>query len=714
MSETNNLRVVDNSNAISLTIEEARVIHAVSPTASVERVDGGAEITIKDLNGTTTSIVYDGAQGPKGETGDQGPVGPQGEKGEKGDTGDTGATGPQGETGATGATPEFSIGTVTTGAAGSSASATITGSAEEPVLNLTIPRGNKGDAGNADMLAQDFSASTAYTAGEYVIYNGHLYRFTANHAAGAWTGTDAEVAVLGDDVAADYSELSGDVSELKSAINQSIIDYMAFEKNGLSASGTNVVASNRARTVEYVPIQSVPFSVFNSNPDLYQVNIFWFNVNKTLIGNLGVWSTDAKSDFTSEEIAYIRIGVKKSASGDMTDDDITAIAKNIFIVQKITPEISAIRQALQTEIQVDYYKHIEDGNVWYINGSSLPTKIAVDYISSRFDRIFVKKGTMIIPTGSAQVKVYPFASDGETPLYSTDRTFFHEGTVYTANQDSYLYINVALYPTATVGDIQDAFDDVKIVSPFSAIGYNLDYARGLINGTGENYALNSDLTKKSIRLQGLGKLTYVQAFCKYNNYFYSINGSRIAKQDATLTAITNQELSTGHGNSLQLGSNGKAYASGWDDNKVYVVDLETLAVTNTITLPTTGYTTAAVDDVNELMYIFQRTSYPTTEEHYNFIVYDYANEQIISTKKTTMKFGGMQACDFIDGKIFVLNGLGTAAVPNGYRVFNTSGDVIGEYIIGTFSAVEPEGIFVDRDTHEVFISYVNRYVYKAI
>ena len=49
-------------------------------------------------------------------------------------------------------------------------------------------------------LAPDFSASTAYSAGNYVWYNGTLYRFTANHAAGSWTGADAVAAVVGNDL----------------------------------------------------------------------------------------------------------------------------------------------------------------------------------------------------------------------------------------------------------------------------------------------------------------------------------------------------------------------------------------------------------------------------------------------------------------------------------------------------------------------------------
>lgn len=37
-----------------------------------------------------------------------------------------------------------------------------------------------------------FSESTAYSAGDVVNYNGLLYRFTSDHAAAAWTGTDVE------------------------------------------------------------------------------------------------------------------------------------------------------------------------------------------------------------------------------------------------------------------------------------------------------------------------------------------------------------------------------------------------------------------------------------------------------------------------------------------------------------------------------------------
>ncbi len=103
-----------------------------------------------------------GAQGPIGETGPQGdqgeqgpvgPAGPQGEQGEvgpQGPAGEAGPAGPQGEPGPAGEdglTPTLTIGTVTTGEPGTEAEASITGTAPNFVLNLTIPQGEPGTPG---------------------------------------------------------------------------------------------------------------------------------------------------------------------------------------------------------------------------------------------------------------------------------------------------------------------------------------------------------------------------------------------------------------------------------------------------------------------------------------------------------------------------------------------------------------------------------------
>ena len=76
------------------------------------------------------------------------PRGNAGEQGEQGEPGQKGADGKDGADGAPGAAATIQIGTVTTGAAGSQAAVTNTGTANAAILNFTIPRGNTGAQGN--------------------------------------------------------------------------------------------------------------------------------------------------------------------------------------------------------------------------------------------------------------------------------------------------------------------------------------------------------------------------------------------------------------------------------------------------------------------------------------------------------------------------------------------------------------------------------------
>ena len=107
--------------------------------------DADADIGGVSPSQTLDLVIPRGDVGPKGDKGDTGDVGPKGDKGDKGDTGDVG---PKGDTGDDSTVPGppnvLAVGTVTTGAAGTSAAATITGASPVQTLNLTIPRGTPG------------------------------------------------------------------------------------------------------------------------------------------------------------------------------------------------------------------------------------------------------------------------------------------------------------------------------------------------------------------------------------------------------------------------------------------------------------------------------------------------------------------------------------------------------------------------------------------
>ena len=110
----------------------------------------------------------------------------------RGNTGETGATG------AAGPANSLSIGTVTTGAAGSSASATITGTAPSQTLNLVIPRGDAGTGGMSWASVPDAPGSTG-TAGAMAYDASNIYVCVASNtwrraALSSWTATDPQFA----------------------------------------------------------------------------------------------------------------------------------------------------------------------------------------------------------------------------------------------------------------------------------------------------------------------------------------------------------------------------------------------------------------------------------------------------------------------------------------------------------------------------------------
>lgn len=88
-----------------------------------------------------------------------------------------------------------------------------------------------------------FSESTSYSAGDVVNYNGKLYKFTVDHAAGAWTGTDVEetdivkahiVQELGDSENAVISQkaVKEAMDNIKISIENSSIDLDISDESG--------------------------------------------------------------------------------------------------------------------------------------------------------------------------------------------------------------------------------------------------------------------------------------------------------------------------------------------------------------------------------------------------------------------------------------------------------------------------------------------------
>lgn len=103
-----------------------KIVDITNIDASIDSNTGIPEVTV-DITGTETEksikFTFKNIKGDKGDKGDQGIQGP------KGDTGNT---------------PKLSIGEITTLAPGTKASANFTGDKENPILNLSLPKGYDG------------------------------------------------------------------------------------------------------------------------------------------------------------------------------------------------------------------------------------------------------------------------------------------------------------------------------------------------------------------------------------------------------------------------------------------------------------------------------------------------------------------------------------------------------------------------------------------
>ena len=181
------------------------IIHPFSGLKGQDGQDGNTPYIQNNqwyINGVSTGVQA---------TGDTGPQGPQGPQGETGATGATGATGPAG---ATGATPVISM-TANQLAEGSLPTVTKSGTDENPIFTLGIPKGDTGATGPGlpaggtagqiitKVNSTDYNTQWStlnsilldycYPIGSYFITENASYNTAsavASHFGGTWTKLD--------------------------------------------------------------------------------------------------------------------------------------------------------------------------------------------------------------------------------------------------------------------------------------------------------------------------------------------------------------------------------------------------------------------------------------------------------------------------------------------------------------------------------------------
>lgn len=169
-------------------------------------------------------------------------------------------------------------------------------------------------------LAPDFSASKAYSAGDYAWYNGVLYCFILNHTAGAWTGSDAVAAVVGND-------LSAVKSALKAATGVGMIQFSdPALRQYIVTNGTTVQwdtpSTSSYTNIKWAVVECSPGDVFTINGSGGNSDRLWAfaNSSKTIISVSAASATAEGLVLTApENAAYLIINDETNSQSYIGD-----------------------------------------------------------------------------------------------------------------------------------------------------------------------------------------------------------------------------------------------------------------------------------------------------------------------------------------------------------------------------------------------------------
>lgn len=168
------------------------------------------------------------------------------------------------------------------------------------------------DESATDIIADTFSTSSAYSAGDYVIYSGALYRFTADKTAGAWDSTKVTTVSLADDVSDVKGDLINNLLDYIETVNPSNwFDADGLVAGELKADGTIGESTTRKYTDYFIPVTEGSYVWYNRGDNFagaYMRHLTAYDANKNVLSAKGSNSTNVKY-LVQSGVAYVKVTI---------------------------------------------------------------------------------------------------------------------------------------------------------------------------------------------------------------------------------------------------------------------------------------------------------------------------------------------------------------------------------------------------------------------
>lgn len=542
--------------------------------------------------------------------------------------------------------------------------------------------------------ASAFDATATYAAGDYVLYNSVMYRFTADHAAGAWTGIDAAAVKIGGEVSSLKDSLANSVHELAENLTELI--HLNWTKGEIeSNTGADITNNNAVRTADYIEKNKVSEWTIDPHSGALYVHRYnysdgtytWLGRNQQInTGNLTTWL----KSLDGTHFRFVNF---------QSDVNYPSTWSHLSYTSNLGTEIESLEISQNKE-------EILERNVGYWRQYLEIPKGSGHSASNDILAVDIKAGQPFMLRFSMNrmynIQIYARYNDGtsERVLLINASDYPYSKSLYHISPKSKDIIGISQF-TVTEPSLRTCITEVILENGITNI---IDYYRASLTSPQIKY-------QDSIAYFVTGRArfdanTIHQSIAVWDNQVWEFGEGK-----ATYDGIV-YELENGHANCCNWGEELHGnypflYCPKLTDKTINVFSFNgtefTLENTITIQINGTGSLNAYIDEKNGFIYGFIASANEA------FFVADMTGA-VLYSKPIMYKIPTIQNVKLHNGILYVVSGFGTTASPNYLNEITTDGSLIGRYPMRNIGEIEGIDFLGDE---MILASYYNFYIHPT-